>query len=108
MPFPGKRDAEAIRAGRRVAKAKRVELAVVSVEALERDQSPRTKIPDWAKAHLAKTRKCGDCSCWQQIEIRECTVVSCPLWAFRPYQREELSEEQRRAAERGKPVTSPA
>ena len=27
--------------------------------------------------------KCIDCCCGQIVEIRECTVKWCPLWAYR-------------------------
>ncbi len=30
--------------------------------------------------------KCLDCSCWQRIEITNCTALACPLWPYRPYQ----------------------
>lgn len=30
--------------------------------------------------------KCLNCSCWQPSEITNCTVLTCPLWEFRPYQ----------------------
>lgn len=30
--------------------------------------------------------KCGECSDWQNQEIKNCTVVSCPLHTIRPYQ----------------------
>jgi hypothetical protein len=29
--------------------------------------------------------KCLDCSGYQKIEIKLCTVPGCPLWMFRPY-----------------------
>ena len=32
--------------------------------------------------------KCLDCSCWQIAEITDCRVLTCPLWAHRPYQKE--------------------
>ena len=32
--------------------------------------------------------KCLDCCCWQTDEITNCTVLACPIWAHRPYQRE--------------------
>ena len=28
--------------------------------------------------------KCADCTNWQNTEVRECTVVTCPLWQYRP------------------------
>ena len=33
--------------------------------------------------------KCLDCSCWQRVEITNCTVTTCPLWPYRPYQSQE-------------------
>ena len=30
--------------------------------------------------------KCLDCMCWQQAEVKKCTVVTCPLFLYRPYQ----------------------
>jgi hypothetical protein len=30
--------------------------------------------------------KCLDCSHWSSAEIKHCTVTSCGLWPFRPYQ----------------------
>jgi hypothetical protein len=35
---------------------------------------------------LAINAKCFDCSGHQKLEIRHCTVNSCPLFAVRPYQ----------------------
>lgn len=34
-------------------------------------------------ATKAIRRKCLDCSCWQEHEVRNCPVVDCPLWAWR-------------------------
>jgi hypothetical protein len=42
------------------------------------DQTPLSK---------AVKAKCLDCSCWQPDEITNCTVFTCPLWNFRPYQK---------------------
>ena len=60
-----------------------------------KDQSPGTRLPGWAMAHLERARKgslsgaiaakCAECCCWQRTEIRDCEVRACPLWAFRPY-----------------------
>lgn len=30
--------------------------------------------------------KCLDCTLFQREEIRLCSVKTCPLWRFRPYQ----------------------
>jgi hypothetical protein len=45
---------------------------------------------DWLAAMQRKSMrkavnaKCADCTCWQNTEIRECTVITCPLWQYRP------------------------
>jgi hypothetical protein len=31
--------------------------------------------------------KCLDCTCNQMVEIRECAIKDCPLWALRPYKK---------------------
>ena len=28
-------------------------------------------------------KKCLDCSCWSHKEVRECTVISCPIYPYR-------------------------
>ena len=33
----------------------------------------------------AVTAKCLECTCIQRIEVKNCPVVQCPLWEFRPY-----------------------
>jgi len=33
---------------------------------------------------------CAECVMWQREEVRLCTSLACPLWAYRPYQ--EISE----------------
>jgi len=40
--------------------------------------------------------KCLDCTCWQRAEITNCTVETCPLHDFRPFQKgdEDESEDQ--------------
>ena len=30
--------------------------------------------------------KCLDCGCWQIDEVRNCTIFTCPIWDFRPFQ----------------------
>ena len=30
--------------------------------------------------------KCLDCQCWQSSEVRGCSVLTCPLHPYRPYQ----------------------
>jgi len=45
----------------------------------------------WIKAlqkksmRAAITAKCQDCMAWQNIEVRKCNVVTCPLWQYRPF-----------------------
>jgi len=52
------------------------------------------------KAYLGTSKtacikaKCLDCSCWQRIEITNCTVLTCPLWLVRPYQSNEPDDAQ--------------
>ena len=46
--------------------------------------------------------KCIDCCCGSTVEVKECTVVSCPIYPFRlgknPFrQKREMSEEQKKA-----------
>ena len=38
--------------------------------------------------------KCLDCACWQRNEITHCTVITCPLWAHRPYQNDSESDDE--------------
>jgi hypothetical protein len=42
----------------------------------------------------AVNAKCQDCCNWQLLEIRHCQAVTCPLWAYRPYQKTESLSEQ--------------
>ena len=45
----------------------------------------------WIKAlqrksmRAAITAKCQDCMCWQNVEIRKCNLVTCPLFQYRPF-----------------------
>ncbi len=29
--------------------------------------------------------KCADCMCWQNTEIKECNIITCPLWQYRQF-----------------------
>jgi hypothetical protein len=29
--------------------------------------------------------KCLDCMHWQQARVKECPIVCCPLWPYRPF-----------------------
>lgn len=35
---------------------------------------------------LALKVKCLDCCCFIRAEVEHCTVYTCPLWPYRPYQ----------------------
>ena len=45
----------------------------------------------WIKALQRKSMKaavdakCQDCTAWQNAEVRECDIVTCPLWQYRPF-----------------------
>ena len=56
------------------------------------------EINTFKKAIIAK---CIDCSCYEKSEVRNCIVMSCPLWQFRngknPYNKRVMTEEQRAA-----------
>ena len=69
----------------------------------------RESIPDihygsyrrqWDKAMARKsmrsavTAKCQDCTCWQKAEIRDCAVITCPLYRYRPYQPKNVADVQ--------------
>ena len=49
----------------------------------------------WIKAlqrksmKAAVTAKCQDCMGWQNPEVRDCDVVTCPLWQYRPFRERE-------------------
>lgn len=34
--------------------------------------------------------KCLDCMHWQRTRIRECPIVCCPLWPYRPFTTDRL------------------
>lgn len=45
----------------------------------------------WIKAlqhksmKAAITARCQDCCNWENAEVRDCNVVTCPLWQYRPF-----------------------
>lgn len=49
----------------------------------------------WIKAlqrkgmRAAIDAKCQDCMCWQNAEVRECNIVTCPLWQYRPFSKKD-------------------
>lgn len=40
-----------------------------------------------ASPRAAIKAKCLDCSCYDRAEVTHCRVVSCPLRAYRPFQK---------------------
>jgi hypothetical protein len=53
---------------------------------------PKMALPLIAQAEKGSTAamvklKCLDCVCWVKAEVRDCTVVACPLYPVRPYQK---------------------
>jgi len=58
----------------------------------------------WLKAatkssmRQAVNAKCADCTNWQNVEIRECTVITCPLYQYRPRSATSKSDAERRKA----------
>jgi hypothetical protein len=79
---------------RQANRKRQLELINTSLDQLLSDQGGRA-LPGWAMAHIAKARKgrvasliaakCGDCCCWQKVEIERCELTGCPLWSQRPY-----------------------
>lgn len=45
----------------------------------------------WIKAlqhksmKAAVVAKCQDCMNWQNTDVKECEIVTCPLWQYRPF-----------------------
>lgn len=35
---------------------------------------------------------CLDCSAWERSEVRNCGIVRCPLYPYRPYQAGQTQE----------------
>ncbi|KKN44595.1 hypothetical protein LCGC14_0691330 [marine sediment metagenome] len=77
------------------------------IDYYERLRRFRSNIPDlhngsyrrvWGKAVTKKSMraavnaKCQDCMCWQSAEIRQCDIITCPLWQYRPYQGKDEKE----------------
>ena len=54
---------------------------------------------EWLRAITKQSRKdamdanCRDCSCWQNVEVRDCLIITCPLWQYRPLG--DVSEKER-------------
>lgn len=62
-------------------------------------QMPAIHRANYRQAVSGKSRKaaikafCLECVCWQKEEVRLCTALACPLYAYRPYQAQEGSNE---------------
>ena len=49
--------------------------------------------------------KCLDCVCWEQVEVKKCTAVTCPLHPYRPYRADSTQQQACGAADtEGTPV----
>ena len=54
---------------------------------------PKSVVGHYVKAYGGKSRvsaikaKCLDCCCDVRAEISDCRSYSCPLWDYRPYQK---------------------
>jgi hypothetical protein len=88
---------EARKAGKAERAEKRRETAEKvkrSLEELAKD-APAGKYRDMCQKEAARERvslpvliklMCLSCTCWQQVEVRQCAITACPLWAVRSYQ----------------------
>ena len=51
-----------------------------------------SKVAVFRKAYAGDSRsaamqaKCLECVSYSTRDVRECTIVTCPLWSMRPYQ----------------------
>lgn len=63
-----------------------------------RAQMPRAYRATYNRAVKGKSLRaainaqCLECVCWQRDEVRNCTDLACPLYAVRPYQRSQNSQ----------------
>jgi hypothetical protein len=79
------------REARRKAPRRREKMAVYAETfAKQRREFPKIALPIIVQAErgsmvAAVKLKCLDCSGWVKQEVRDCTVVECPLFPFRPY-----------------------
>ncbi|AQT68781.1 hypothetical protein STSP2_01954 [Anaerohalosphaera lusitana] len=59
--------------------------------AQRRSDMPRSYQAKYARAVSGKSLRaavdsfCLECMMWQRNEVRKCTSLACPLWAYRPY-----------------------
>ena len=58
-------------------------------------QMPKASIATYRKATRGKASPrvaikafCMECVGWNRAEVTECTALACPLWMYRPFQRE--------------------
>ena len=53
----------------------------------------------WKKAaskqsmRAAVNAKCHDCMNWDQVQVKLCDIITCPLWQYRPLQKRESTQE---------------
>ena len=52
-----------------------------------------TRVYSGAGRALAVKAKCLDCCCYQRDQVRNCQSTACPLYAFRPFQAENGTDE---------------
>lgn len=54
--------------------------------------APPSQAPTFQRAFSGRSlaagvkAKCLECCCFDRAEIRDCLVLTCPLWAYRPFQ----------------------
>jgi len=41
----------------------------------------------------AVNAKCQECMNWQYTEVKQCNLIHCPLWQYRPNQEKESTRE---------------
>lgn len=78
--------------GTRIKRADKLVTFAPSFDAM-RKSFPVLSLPVIQKAQNGSIKaavklKCYDCSGFQKVEIKNCTVFSCPLYPIRPYQQE--------------------
>jgi len=99
-------------AGRRTATMK-TNLEEKRKAAIEKRLSiiPKPYKKTYEKAVARKSMKaaikaqCLECVGWEKSEVRNCTALACPLWAYRPYQEILKSSVKRRDLRAESPQT---
>ena len=58
-------------------------------------QMPKASVSTYLKATRGKASPrvaikafCMECVGWNRTEVTKCTALACPLWMYRPFQRE--------------------